>query len=122
MSVQKQEVGAVGVKVGVNVVLLCHRRSLSIVKEPDERMWRRQHRHFDVITRTAPVDEPIEAVMEKVVSITPPLVGRAEPDGFGKGNGGVGAPGQFVVAGKPNHVGKIDIPAKPGCAPVGRAV
>lgn len=106
----------------MDVVLLCHRRSLSVVKKPDERMWRRQRRHFDVIARTAPVDEPIEAVMEKVDTVAPPLVGRTEPDRFREGNGGVGAPRQFVIAGKLDHVGKIDIPAKPGCLPVWRAV
>lgn len=122
MSVQKQEVGSVGVKVGVNVVLLCHRRFLSVVKKPDERMRRRQGGHFDVIARTAPIDQTIEAVMEKVGSIASPLVGWTEPDRSREGNGGIGAPRQFVVAGKPDHVGEIDIPAKPGCAPIWRAV
>ena len=42
VSVQKQEVGSVGVEIRMNVVLLCHRRSLSVVKKPDERMRRRQ--------------------------------------------------------------------------------
>lgn len=111
-----------GMKIGVNVVLLCHRRFLSVVKKPDERMRRGQGGHFDVIARAASVDQTIEAVVEKIDSIAPPLVGRAEPDGFWEGNGGVGAPRQFVVARKPDHVGKIDIPAKPGCPPVWRAV
>lgn len=85
-------------------------------------MGRRQRGQFDVIAGTAPVDEPIEAVMEKVGSVAPLFIGRTEPDRLREGNDGIGAPRQFVVAGKPDHVGEIDIPAKPGCPPVWRAV
>ena len=75
-----------------------------------------------MVARTAPVDEPIEAVVEKVDSVALLLVGRTEPDRFGKCSGGIGAPRQFVVAGNSHHVGEIDIPAKPSCPPVWRAV
>lgn len=59
MSVQEQEVGSVGVEISVNVILLGHRCLFSVVKKPDERMGRRQRGQFDVIARTAPVDQPI---------------------------------------------------------------
>lgn len=60
--------------------------------------------------------------MKKVDSVALSLVSWAQPDRVRKGNGGIGAPRQFVVTGKPDHVGKIDIPTELSCPPVWRAV
>lgn len=98
MPVEKSEVGAPAVKIRVNIILLCHRSQLSIVKQPDGTRPLGNRAQFSLRAGTPPVNMFIKTIMKQVDAVASPGIGWTNPDAPPERQVRIGAPWHLRVA------------------------
>jgi len=98
-------------KIGMDVVVLGHGGSLSVIKEPDCFSWGGDGTQFDLVSRAGSVDVRIQAVVKEVVTVAAGAVGGADPEAFRGLLMGIGSPAQGVVVCYAQLGGEINVPA-----------
>ena len=88
MSVEKSELRALAVQVGVDVVLLGHRRQFAVVEQPNQLRGLAQRTELHLVADTLAVDMLVETVVEQIVAVAAAQVStRAAANNFaGDGN------------------------------------
>lgn len=122
MAIEKSELRAGTMKVGVDVVLLRNGGQFTVVKEPDgqRRTWQRGE--FNLIAGPSAINMLIEAVMEQVIAIAAARVGWANPDRAARVNRGIGAPGHLTVTRQAERPRQVIVPAFGNACAIRRAV
>ena len=98
MPIEKSEVGAPAVKIRVNIILLCHRSQLSIVKQPDGTRRLGNRAQFSLRAGTPPVNMFIKTIMKQVDAVASPGIGWTNPDAPPERQVRIGAPWHLRVA------------------------
>ena len=115
MAVKKRELRALAVQVGMDVSPRANAGEVLRVKEPhDGRGLGNGAYPGRSVVGAGPVHMFVEAVVEEVVAIAAPGIGGTNPDRIAGRGIGVLAPGQVEIAGNPEHLRKLHIPADVG--------
>src|SRR6266404_5726761 len=127
MAVEKGELRAAVVQVGVYIVLLGDSGEFAIVEEPDDTKWLTDGGESDLIARAGPVYMLVETIVEKVVSVAAPGIGGANPERTAWIDLVIDTPGHFAIGRNFEHSRQIDVPAfidrgAIGCAVLGQEI
>src|SRR6266853_3070549 len=122
VSVEKSELRALAVQVGVDVVLLGHRRQFAVVEQPNQLRGLAQRTELHLVADTLAVDVLVEAVVEQIVAVAAARVGRANPNRAAWVEGGIGAPRHFLVCGQAHDARQVNVPTFVDGSAIGRAV
>lgn len=114
---EEEEMGAATVEVGVDEIGMADGGEVFGIKEPDGAGWIRNPRETNggVIGARA-IDMLIETVVKEVATVGSTSVGGAKPDGSGRGQVGVGAPGLLMIGGQTHVPGQLNVPTRVGVA------
>jgi hypothetical protein len=80
VAIEKQNLGASVVQVGVNIVLLRNGGSSTVIEEPKNLFGAPNRPEWDLIADTDSIDEVVKAVMKKIIAIAPAFIRRTNPD------------------------------------------
>lgn len=80
MAIEKNELRALAVQGGMDIVLLHNRGNPAVVEKPDDGGRYSDESYFDLLPRAQSVDVFVETIMEQLVSIAPARIARADPD------------------------------------------
>ena len=122
VAVKESELGALGVQVGMDVVLLGDAGEPAVVEQPDGQGRLGNPGKSRLVACAGAIDVFVEAIMEEVVAVAAAGIGGADPGRAAGLHAGVRAPGHFPVRAQSDDARQINIPALVNGRAVGAAI